>query len=575
MKIIELNISARARHCLIAAGYEHLSELRYLSDEELLSIRNFNQSCLNEIRSSIAEYFMEEDFPMIDDRMFLDPVEPSALEMTIEELDLSVRSYNCLKRAGILTVEELCNRTIEDMMKVRNLGKKSLDEICHKLEELGLSLKLSEEVVDDDSEAEDILSQAQELKELLENCAMSLFKAAVNESEEFSEVYTNFMAYIAVGNIEKAFEYFCTEVENGYKGNYSIIPSYFLVGYEGVGGGEYEKALIWTTRFYNDYLAGILEIEDDYEFGQATHEYNLGVLNFMFNDSIGDEKIGIEYWKKCIEHTTSKSNDLSTIAMGMLGANMNLYNTQVRVDCDMQMVIDAIQKDASLGNFSAIQILDHIKRDGYNLQDVEKLSEALNDNEQSYILALYFLYEYGDLRGRVDEAQEWFEDTFESDNGFDYDEYMEKHCSDDTITEDEDEELFEDMEIFEEDGLSVEFCGIDFNDAGDSLTLKFWAWNHSGQDIKLWLHNLEINAEQQESIEYLSSIEDGNSEFIYYNISELEEIHYYDIENIEFSIEIDNIKNKELFETQRLCIECDAILEKFSVEILDEQVSYE
>jgi len=68
-----------------------------------------------------------------------------ALEMTIEELELSVRSFNCLKRASINTVEELTHRTEEDMMKVRNLGKKSLDEVKNKLEELGLSLKPSDE----------------------------------------------------------------------------------------------------------------------------------------------------------------------------------------------------------------------------------------------------------------------------------------------------------------------------------------------------------------------------------------------------------------------------------------------
>lgn len=63
------------------------------------------------------------------------------LEMTIEELDLSVRSYNCLKRAGINTVQELAMKTEEDMMKVRNLGRKSLEEVKAKLEELGLSLR--------------------------------------------------------------------------------------------------------------------------------------------------------------------------------------------------------------------------------------------------------------------------------------------------------------------------------------------------------------------------------------------------------------------------------------------------
>ena len=68
-----------------------------------------------------------------------------ALEMTIEELELSVRSFNCLKRAAINTVEELTHKSEEDMMKVRNLGKKSLDEVKHKLEELGLGLRPSDD----------------------------------------------------------------------------------------------------------------------------------------------------------------------------------------------------------------------------------------------------------------------------------------------------------------------------------------------------------------------------------------------------------------------------------------------
>ena len=66
-------------------------------------------------------------------------------EMTIEELDLSVRSYNCLKRAGINTVEDLTNKTEEDMMKVRNLGRKSLEEVLQKLQLLGLQLTTTED----------------------------------------------------------------------------------------------------------------------------------------------------------------------------------------------------------------------------------------------------------------------------------------------------------------------------------------------------------------------------------------------------------------------------------------------
>ena len=72
-------------------------------------------------------------------------IKEKVLEMTIEELDMSVRSFNCLKRAGIDTVEDLTNRTEEDMFKVRNLGKKSLEEVIQKLHSLGLDLKKEEE----------------------------------------------------------------------------------------------------------------------------------------------------------------------------------------------------------------------------------------------------------------------------------------------------------------------------------------------------------------------------------------------------------------------------------------------
>ena len=67
------------------------------------------------------------------------------LDLTIDELDLSVRSFNCLKRAGINTVEDLINKSEEDMMKVRNLGRKSLEEVIWKLAQLGYSLRKDDE----------------------------------------------------------------------------------------------------------------------------------------------------------------------------------------------------------------------------------------------------------------------------------------------------------------------------------------------------------------------------------------------------------------------------------------------
>lgn len=85
--------------------------------------------------AQMAEVMIEKEDDKID----------KVLEMSIDELELSVRSYNCLKRAGINTVEELTNKTPEDMMKVRNLGRKSLEEVLAKLKELGLELSQGEE----------------------------------------------------------------------------------------------------------------------------------------------------------------------------------------------------------------------------------------------------------------------------------------------------------------------------------------------------------------------------------------------------------------------------------------------
>ncbi|MBR2736496.1 MAG: DNA-directed RNA polymerase subunit alpha [Firmicutes bacterium] len=128
-----------------------------ITDYDRLILEIWTDGSLNPEESvSIGAKIMEEHL-----RLFIDLTESmesieimvekeedqkeKALEMTIEELELSVRSFNCLKRANINTVEELTLKTEDDMMKVRNLGKKSLDEVKHKLEELGLSLRPNEE----------------------------------------------------------------------------------------------------------------------------------------------------------------------------------------------------------------------------------------------------------------------------------------------------------------------------------------------------------------------------------------------------------------------------------------------
>mgnify|MGYP000448119155 CR=1 FL=1 len=108
---------------------EALSQAANLLNEHLKLFVDLSEE------ASIAEVLVEKD----------DKGKEKILEMTIEELDLSVRSFNCLKRAGINTVDDLINKSEEEMMKVRNLGKKSFDEVKEKLQSLGFDLSSEEE----------------------------------------------------------------------------------------------------------------------------------------------------------------------------------------------------------------------------------------------------------------------------------------------------------------------------------------------------------------------------------------------------------------------------------------------
>ena len=146
MKIRDLNISARARGCLLGAGYVEIEELAEFSDDDLLAIRNLNSKCVKEIRSAIdaISYIIDDDDLGIDiDANGENGVDAEVMKIEISDLGLSLRSYNCLNRAGIRTLGDLCERTPEDMMKVRNLGRKSLEEVLSKMQEYGVHLKES------------------------------------------------------------------------------------------------------------------------------------------------------------------------------------------------------------------------------------------------------------------------------------------------------------------------------------------------------------------------------------------------------------------------------------------------
>ena len=127
------------------------------TDREKLSVEVWTNATIKpdeavslaaKIMNDLLKLFVDLSDDAKNTEIMVEPTEnkkEKVLEMTIEELDLSVRSYNCLKRAGINTVEDLTNKSEEDMMKVRNLGRKSLDEVINKLQGLGLYLKKEEE----------------------------------------------------------------------------------------------------------------------------------------------------------------------------------------------------------------------------------------------------------------------------------------------------------------------------------------------------------------------------------------------------------------------------------------------
>ena len=112
-----------------------------VSPKEVISLSAKIMSDYVDVFVSLVEKMRSQEILFSQD----DEKQTKKLEMSIEDLDLSVRSYNCLKRAGIHTVQDLVKKSEDDMLKVRNLGKKSLDEVMNKLQELGFNLRNKEE----------------------------------------------------------------------------------------------------------------------------------------------------------------------------------------------------------------------------------------------------------------------------------------------------------------------------------------------------------------------------------------------------------------------------------------------
>lgn len=151
MRVEELDFSSRTQNALMRAGINTVEEIISYTEDEIIKVRNIGETGFTELLKKLKGLglsFREREIYTMG--MLIERPEvkgEKVLEMTIEELELSVRTYTCLKRAGINTVDDLLQRTESDMIKIRNLGKKSLDEVILKLSALGLSLMDEPEIL--------------------------------------------------------------------------------------------------------------------------------------------------------------------------------------------------------------------------------------------------------------------------------------------------------------------------------------------------------------------------------------------------------------------------------------------
>lgn len=162
MTIEELELSVRSFNCLKRAGINTVTDLTEKTIEDMMRVRNLGRKGVEEVEAklnalglSFSESTSADDDDLFSVTMGEIPVmgglregpadSDACLGLSIEELDLSVRAYNCLKRHGIETVEDIIAMSEDDLMKVRNLGRRSMEEVIQKINSMGLSIKPCEE----------------------------------------------------------------------------------------------------------------------------------------------------------------------------------------------------------------------------------------------------------------------------------------------------------------------------------------------------------------------------------------------------------------------------------------------
>lgn len=622
MKIRKMDMSTRAKSCLLRAGYTDSDELEGVSDEDLLAIKNLNQKCVNEIRKALLgdsgngeeciiigdsdnddvdktdmDLFKDQLFEVLDTltereqnvlclrfgledgktrtleevgnyydltRERIRQIESKALrklrhpsrfrkirafvidhdldisdilkqfsnhslmvrkpekytyqstsgseivhsnltenddviKTPVVKLDLSVRSYNCLRRAGIDIVRDICIRDSADMMKVRNLGRKSLEEVLGRIKELGCDLR---------PEAEDA----------------------------FLYGYPEYVKDI-IKNKPKGWEY-------------RLYIEIMILNYEWLTEFSKEEADFWK----NDY-------------DETTIDSNAGIRDFI------TEKL--EAFKEYTHEMSEAMNEKAADAFGEPGEPGDVEKIVYAAEEFFSVYRKWMRWKISFSKANAVQKYHRIIKELYSTAD--GVLSCVDELYGKLVVARKTFEDYDNRIITLEEINIDLQVSFSVDmDGFNSAlEAIISGDDDDDNSADETDDEFEDIEIHERDSkaqIIIEFCGLEFDEFSETVTIRIWANSWSEDTYKIWIKDLMVNNQQYESIDLIGTIEDNERGYLEEEITDVDGTNYDDIRSLSFVIEIDDENNKELANSRIVYVSCDTQEETFKVERIEDYV---
>ena len=566
MKIRELSISARAKVCLLTAGYEELEDLKDITDEELLEIRNLNAKGVAEIREKIEEYFAEENMNMYDE----------AMKIAIDELEFSERTYNCLKRAGINTLEDLCDRMWDDMIHVQNLGKKGFEEILFKISSLGYSFKdeqradiydypmfkelLSMPIADMNisQRTKDVLSQngidiVKELCCCSENQVRSFQNISQDDITDLNSAMSSLSIFYRPEIIDEfmyLYPKYCKDLASGTIDAWEnrLYIEAFITNYEWLVELRTKEVRLWQ---YTDEDCCI----DNYEKYAVFMNENIKKYNEIIEAIVAIMPAEVD---KALDVT--KENGDAGVIVNVAEKLTSTYKDLLKQKIAFEKV-DADEQYRNVIEQWHIYITGLCRAfdDLYNKMLIAKdqISDYIAGKNYEESLALDYSLRYtpdrDSLRGAIDDLNkaEWdlldFEDSYEDE--------------------------FEDIAIFqcnEKIGVTVEFCGLEFDAVSETITINIWVNSESEDTYDIWIKDLYINGKQHKEYSNIGEISDYDSGYMEEVIDDNADVSYEEIRTIKFLVEIDDENDNELANSKVITVSCNVCNETFSVESIED-----